>query len=258
MYSLRLNISSTDVPKDQWVLSRRFHAFIFHSIQRQDPQLSEWLHSRKERQLFGTYLSFKTGDFFVRTPIKEIVQCLQQSLLSQMSIDLKSWSTRIQRMTCERITSEELLSKVSSKITFDFLTPTTFYQWGNYFPMPDLQRLFSSGLKSFQLTDNQGIGWQEIEPLIKELRVENLSVSTERVDFGSFKVIGFRGTLAFTTKFLSLEDQRRLWLLASYGSMIGFGYKTAWGLGQTKLRELSTIRDDQTLDTNKKAFTKGG
>lgn len=48
-----------------------------------------------------------------------------------------------------------------------------------------------------------------------------------------FNIVGFQGHLVLNTRSLEPEEQFFIWQLAVYGSLMGFGYKTAWGLGQT-------------------------
>lgn len=242
MYQLRLSFKLGSKVKNRWILSRRLHGFILRMIQSQDPQLSERLHNRTDRQIFSIYSSFHEGELCVQTPSEEVIHCLQKAFLSQATIDLKDWKGWIQEIRCHRFTREDLLRDFSSKITFQFHTPTTFYQWGNYYPMPELQRLFASGAKSFEMDGNPLVPWEEIEPLTRKIRIEHLAITTQRADFGKFKVVGFCGTLAFSLKALSREEQKRMWLLAAYGSLMGFGYKTAWGLGQTSIKERSHFR----------------
>lgn len=237
MYQLCLSVKPRSEVKNRWVLSRRLHGFILRMIKMQDPQLSEWLHNRKDRQFFSCHSSFQEKEWYIQTPSREIVRCLQQSFLSHPIIDLRDWTGEIQEIHCYSYTVKDMLQNFSPKVTFQFHTPTTFYQWGNYYPMPELQRLFASGAKSYEMDGNIPIPWEEIEPLTRKIRIEHLSITTQRADFGKFKVVGFCGTLAFSLKALSVEEQKKMWLLANYGSLMGFGYKTAWGLGQTSIRE---------------------
>lgn len=254
MYQLCVDVQPMSKVKKRWVLSRRLHGFILRMIQDQDAILSEWLHNRKDRQIFSVHSSFQEGKISIQTPSKEVIQCLQKSLLSTSMVDLKNWKGKVQEVHCHQITRDDLLKDFSSKVTFRFQTPTTFYQWGNYYPMPELQRLFSSGVKSFEMDGNSPIPWEEIEPLTRKIRIEHLSVTTQRADFDKFKVIGFCGTLACSLKALSHEEQKLMWLLAVYGSLMGIGYKTAWGLGQVSVKERSDFRTPCALDFERGLF----
>lgn len=242
MYQLHLRVRSESKANNRWILSRRLHGFILRMIQNKDPQLSEWLHNRKDRQIFSIHASFQEGELCIQTPSKEVISSLQQSLLHQSTVVLRDWKGWIQEIHCHQITQEDLFQDFSSKITFQFHTPTTFYQWGNYYPIPELQRLFASGAKSYEMVGNPKVPWEEIEPLTRKVRIEHLAITTQRADFGKFKVVGFCGTLALSLKALSFEEQKLMWLLATYGSLMGFGYKTAWGLGQTSIEEQSHFR----------------
>jgi CRISPR-associated endoribonuclease Cas6 len=239
MYQLNISLASKTKPQNTWVLARRLHAFVLHSIQSQDPNLSQALHDRKDRQLFSIHPGFKVGAISVRTPNKDVVKCLQSALLEEDLIDLNDWKGKIQALHCESMTLNDVMRDFSTKITFHFITPTTFYQWGNYYPLPELQRLFSSGAKSLAIAEHYVVDWAQIEPLLRKIRVEDLHLSTKRVNFGTFNVVGFEGKMVINSKALPIEDQQLIWKLAAYGSLMGFGYKTAWGLGQTQLKELS-------------------
>lgn len=233
MYLLHLTVQSSSKPFGPGIITRRLHAYILDAIQQRNPELSQMIHDRKERQIFSVY--FNHHKITIHSPSREVIQCLQQNVLYNDQINLIAWKGTIQEAYAQSFPVDEIMKRFSSNFTLKFLTPTTFYQYGNYYPLPELNRLFSSASKVLEMCEDQVISATELESFTRKIRVEHASIKTHRVDFGKFNVIGFSGTLMLNIKALSLEEQHLVWKLAVYGSMMGFGYKTAWGLGQTKL-----------------------
>ncbi|MBA4601745.1 CRISPR system precrRNA processing endoribonuclease RAMP protein Cas6 [Thermoactinomyces mirandus] len=238
MYRLCLKVNTSYRGNAVGVLSKRFHAFVLQSIQRESPSLSQRLHDSKERQTFSTRLMPVSGEVWVNTPDREIVACLQRHWLDLPDIDLIDWKGTIQELHCQTFSEVLIAEKFSPGFTLHFLSPTTFYQRGNYYPLPELKRLFSSASKAYKLCTGKKVNWDELEPLIRKIRIEQLTLATERVSFGNFNLVGFKGKMAMSTKALPTEEQHLVWQLVAYGALMGFGYKTAWGLGQTLLDPL--------------------
>jgi CRISPR/Cas system endoribonuclease Cas6 (RAMP superfamily) len=128
-----------------------------------------------------------------------------------------------------------MLNTFTEKFTLRFITLTTFYQYGNYYPLPELNRLLSSASKVMVIVEGVEIGKQQLETMTRMIRIEFANIKTERMSFGKFNIIGFCGDLSLPLKALPKEDQDVVWKLVNYGTMMGFGYKTAWGLGRTQL-----------------------
>ncbi|RAL26706.1 hypothetical protein DL897_01250 [Thermoflavimicrobium daqui] len=240
MHRLHLLIKANHKSTGVGILTRRLHAFILESIQQANPQLSQYLHDCKERQSFATY--FGNGEIFVHSPDFSVVHSLQRKLLEDSLIDLIHWKGIVQSLHSQHYTKEQIMQQITNKFTLRFLTPTTFYQQGNYYPLPELVRLFCSAAKVLDMCEELAIPRNEIEVWVRKIRIEYASFVTDRVDFGKFNVIGFRGTLTLNLKALPRKEKELLWRLAVYGSMMGFGYKTAWGLGQTRLEPFCYTR----------------
>lgn len=135
-----------------------------------------------------------------------------------------------------------MMSRYHDSFTIRFLTPTTFYQSANYYPLPELGRLFSSAAKVLAMCESLTLLRDEIDQVVRKIRLEHVDISTQRVRFGSFQVIGFCGSITCNLKALPVDQQLLYWRLAVYGLLMGFGYKTAWGLGQAELIPQSKSR----------------
>jgi CRISPR-associated endoribonuclease Cas6 len=237
MYRLHLQVYSKSYFSGVGVLTKRLHALILEGIQQVNPSLSQQLHDGKERQAFSTY--FMPNEIIISSILLEVIQSLQQRFLLNDQIDLGRWKGIVQEMHLYHFTQEDIIHQFSDKLTLQFLTPTTFYQQGNYYPLPELTRLFVSANKLMVTIENLDIPRSELEQSVRKIRIEYASIATERVDFGKFSVIGFTGNLALNLKALPPTEQALFWKLAVYGSLMGFGYKTAWGLGQARIKPFS-------------------
>lgn len=241
MYRLQLIVHPKGAD-DIGVISKRLHGFIFKAIQRIDPDLSAALHDRKDRQLFSVYPLLKKKEIRIHSPEKNVISCLQQYFLQDPQIDINDWKGEVQEVKSRYFSTEKIDQAFSSRFTLRFLTPTTFYQWGNYYPLPELQRLFSSAIKIYEICGYRDIQWEELEFFIRKMRIEHVSVTTHRVNFGKFNIIGFRGSLTLNMKELPPEKQKQIWRMVVYTSLMGFGYKTAWGMGQTRLEPFEDLQ----------------
>jgi CRISPR-associated endoribonuclease Cas6 len=222
------------------VISKRFHAFVLSVIQQVDPVFSNFLHQRKERQLF----SFLLGQHLIsiRTSSLELVSRLQQGFLALTEIDLHDWIGRVQEIHYHHVDEHEVMRRFSNNVRMNFITPTTFYQSGNYYPLPELHRVLNSANKVYEMSGYNAISSEQINTFAREIKIEQVTLETHRVRFGDFTVVGFCGKMDLSFHSLSYVEQQEAWRLLSYGAFMGIGYKTAWGLGQTHLKPLRNLR----------------
>lgn len=155
---------------------------------------------------------------------------MQQSCLTHDQIELGDWRGEIQETQLTCYTDEEIMEQFASKFTLQFITPTTFYQSGNYYPLPDPSLLFLSACK---ITHTGVIDFPYTT--VRTVKINYADIRTVTIDFEKFQAIAFVGKMTLNTNKLPLADQQWLWKLAYHGSIMGFGYKTAWGMGQVKL-----------------------
>lgn len=167
---------------------------------------------------------------------KEVVLSLQQTLLDHHVLDLQDWKATIIEVQTRKVTTQEMDASYCEKCTLHFITPTTFYQYGNYYPLPELNRLLGSAAKLVAIVDEWEIEKHQIEDWARNIIIESVEIKTERVSFGSFQIIGFCGKMTISQKKLSKADQSIVWRLIQYGALMGFGYKTAWGLGRVEVQ----------------------
>lgn len=236
MFRLQLHVKAlSDRMKyiEPGVMTKRFHAFLLLVIHKIDPDLSQYLHERKSRQLFSFFIN--RDQIMVHSPNKQVIQCLLQGLMNLSLIHLRDWRGKIQEIHCKHIMEKDISNAFSNYLTLYFLTPTTFYQSGNYYPLPELNRLLKSANKAYEMCENYAVPADIINTIAQTIRIEQVSLETKKVHFDKFKVLGFHGRMDMNLKALTPTDQQTAWKLFVYGSLMGIGYKTAWGLGQTRL-----------------------
>ncbi|MCH5584618.1 CRISPR system precrRNA processing endoribonuclease RAMP protein Cas6 [Shimazuella sp. AN120528] len=238
MYTLTLTLKLLRKKEITGVHYRRLHAFVLGLIKLSDPALSKEIHGRKDRQIFS--ISYEKEKIRIYTPSKRIISCLQQALLDRHQVDLFDWQAKILQVAANFTTPEEIQNKFCEKFILRFITPTTFYQYGNYYPLPELNRLLSSASKVMEIVEGVEIDKHQLETMVRMIRIESANIKTERVSFGKFNIIGFCGDITLQCKVFPKEDQYVVWKLVNYGAMMGFGYKTAWGLGRANLISTSS------------------
>ncbi|SHF23953.1 CRISPR-associated endoribonuclease Cas6 [Seinonella peptonophila] len=236
MYRLQLHIrvGQNIVPQIQpGVMTKRFHAFIFSVIQRIDPQFAVDLHNRKKRQLFSFFID--EDRILIHSPNKRVIQCLQQGLFEVERIDLRDWKGRIQEMHCKQIHESDIEAAFSTYVTLHFLTPTTFCHGKIYYPLPELYRVFTSANKAYEMATDLMVPPEQLQAIAYRIRIDYLNLQSKQVNFDSFRINGFTGKLELSLKTLTDQEQQLAWKLLVYGSLMGIGYKTAWGMGQTRI-----------------------
>lgn len=241
MYQLTLQIkpASPKQPKIiPGILTKRFHACILDAIRKQNPVLSSFLHQSKQRQQFSFYA--QGSQIIVCSPNKGVIRTLQDHWQSGVEINLHHWKAIVQQVEARYLSLSEIKSKYQSSVNLRFLTPTTFYQDGNYYPLPELNRLLLSANKIYPMIDQPMLSLEQINGMVRQIRIEQVAIQSQRVHFGKFSIIGFQGKLELNLKALLPDEQIHAWMLFSLGALLGFGYKTAWGLGQTRLFPLES------------------
>jgi CRISPR-associated endoribonuclease Cas6 len=215
------------------VLTKRFHAFIFSVLKEANPELADQLHERKQRQMFSFCVD--RNHICIHSPEEQVIQALVQGLLQVEQIDLLSWKGKIQEIHWQKIREADVKATISTYVNLHFLTPTTFFHGSIYYPLPELYRLLTSANKAYEMYTGSMAPQEKLITLTDQIRIENFQLKTKRVNFEKIRILGFCGRLDLNLKALSKEDQTLAWKLLVYGSLMGFGYKTAWGLGQTRM-----------------------
>ncbi|SHF37500.1 CRISPR-associated endoribonuclease Cas6 [Seinonella peptonophila] len=236
MYRLQLHVKANrncSQRMEPGVLTKRFHAFIFSVIQRIDPQFAADLHSRKQRQLFSFLM--EQDQIVIHSPNQQFIQCLQQGLFELEQINLRDWKGKIQEVHFYQITEAEIEATFSTYVTLHFITPTTFCHGDIDYPLPELYRVLTSANKAYELSTNLMVPQEKISSIADRIRIKHVQIETKQVSFHSFRVMGFTGKLELSLKTLTDQEQRLAYNLLVYGALMGIGYKTGWGLGQTRI-----------------------
>jgi CRISPR-associated endoribonuclease Cas6 len=127
-----------------------------------------------------------------------------------------------------------LMQKASpdSRVTLQFLSPTSFRSGGTQDLLPRPERVFGSLFEAWQafapvLLDPT---LAEVFPLI---RVSAYELRTELIHFARYKVIGFKGHVTYTyPREVDALTRQALNALADFAFFAGVGYKTTMGMGQ--------------------------
>lgn len=118
-------------------------------------------------------------------------------------------------------------------VTLNFLTPTTF-RFGRFeqpFPLP--RQVFGSLLALWDAFSPHPIG--QLKELFEEVVIlTNWKGETRRVEFGSYRTVGFIGRFSYTVAEKLPELSRLLGLLAEFAFYAGVGWQTTHGLGQVR------------------------
>lgn len=122
----------------------------------------------------------------------------------------------------------------NTKMTLDFITPTSFKVSGVQSLFPDPKLVFSSLLRRWNAFSETKLPEEHIKSFAS-IKVSNYDLHTELVHFSKYKMIGFKGRTEFELpKDLDESFQRVVNALADFAPYAGVGVKTTMGMGQTR------------------------
>ena len=123
-----------------------------------------------------------------------------------------------------------------ARVTLQFLSPTSFRAGDVQDILPKPERVFGSLFNA----------WQAFSPITLDptladafamLRVSDYELRTELIHFTRYKIIGFKGRVAYTCpRGADATVRRAINALADFSCFAGVGYKTTMGLGQPTRR----------------------
>lgn len=127
-----------------------------------------------------------------------------------------------------------LVQKASpeGRATLQFLSPTSFRTGDVQDVLPRPERVFGSLFEAWQAFAPVPLdpALAEVFPLI---RLSAYELRTELIHFARYKVIGFKGRVAYTyPRHLNAPTRQALNALADFAFFAGVGYKTTMGMGQ--------------------------
>jgi CRISPR-associated endoribonuclease Cas6 len=249
--------------------SKGLHAWFLQQIGQFDPKLSQLLHDEQEQKAFT--LSFLEGKLM---PYGKQLQIYQQeqynwliTILSASVINwLKDWlksmpnQIKLKDITLEIKSLKIALpptsyldltqSRLNSKLTLSFLSPTTFRRKGHHFPLPLPQNVFHSYLRRWLNFSGQNIdsesflNWIENEVIISRHQLESLKI----VGAKGGTITAFLGAVEYNLTHQGKQNQNFLQLysiLGQFAPYCGTGHKTTFGLGKTRLGWLITPNSQQ-------------
>lgn len=119
-------------------------------------------------------------------------------------------------------------------ITFYFITPTTFRSGRFEQPFPSPKLIFGSLSALWDTFSPHPIG--NLKEIVEETVVlTNWKGETRRVDFGSYRTVGFVGKFTYRVAERIPELNRLLGLLSEFAFYSGVGWQTTHGMGQVRV-----------------------
>src|SRR5262249_27085762 len=127
-----------------------------------------------------------------------------------------------------------LMQKASpdSRVTLQFLSPTSFRSGDVQDLLPRPERVFGSLFEAWQ-----AFAPVPLDPTLAEMfpliRVSAYELRTELIHFARYKMIGFKGHITYTyPRQVDASTRQTFNALADFPFFAGVGYKTTMGMGQ--------------------------
>jgi len=237
------------------------HAWFLHQVRNSDPQLSAYLHDEQSEKAFAISplignLEQKDKKFFI---VDNDIYTWTISALSKPLCDwLKTWCNNYPS-TLNLSTGRFLIEKISitlsattynllwsmplsklSCFTLTFLSSTCFRHKQHHLPLPIPYNIFHSYLRRWNhfapevFPQEAFLKWIEQVVYITNYDLTCTKIAVAKQGF----VTGFIGNVEFgiNRKVLQNEDfERLLFALIQLAPYCSTGYKSAFGLGQTRL-----------------------
>ena len=259
LVTLRVELVAVNSKELTLHYTQALHAWFLRQIQQIDPDLSQQLHDNPENKAFT--ISRLQGDlllinrqvqisrgkryyFLISALSKAVVDCLKKWLKNySKSISVHNVSFTIEQIVVEHqpTTYKKLITDLGKqKFTFSFISPTCFRRQGHDFPFPLPYNLFDSYLRRWNYFTEQTydthdfLAWIENYVVVIRHQLQTCQVPAGKRGF----LTGFTGAieLKLTKEGLKNKDYYCLFsALGKYASYCGTGYKTTFGLGQTRL-----------------------
>jgi CRISPR-associated endoribonuclease Cas6 len=232
LYRIFLNVHIPRSLRKPGIFTRQLHGYILRMIEQTDKPLASELHDQKDRQSFSLYVDPKGEGIFVSCLNKQVARALQLAWYNTLELQTPLLTTKIHQIDTQFISFDDLNFK-EDRLRLRFLSPTTFYQYGKYYPLPEPQRIFSSAMKTFNQSvyAAEPLVWEDILHIVQEMVIADVNIHSTVVSFEKFLIQGFLGRIEFRLHRLTTEQKRKVWMLARILEIVGVGNKTAWGLG---------------------------
>jgi CRISPR-associated endoribonuclease Cas6 len=239
------------------------HGLLFEALRRYDPAVAAELHAADDDRPFtlsGILTDLPRRDGRLHIPAERRVE-FRVGLLGDAVIEpvLGAFGSLVESRTPLRLGSAQavvaallfhpgshplvrattypaLLQRAAEtpRLALHFLSPTSFRAGDVQEILPRPERVFGSLLRTWQMFAPVPLD-PALEAALPAIRVSEYELRTELVHFGRYKVIGFKGRVAFTCPpQADAVTRRALNALADFAFFAGVGYKTTMGLGQVR------------------------
>ena len=237
------------------------HGFVFNILKRASPELASNLHHLGEPKPFCISpllegYELKGGCSYIRASevVTFKISLLTEELLTAaiaaffnpmaegeiLSLSRKPVTVNSINMCPTDIDSFTSFDKLfreahpETKVTLEFLTPTSFRGDGIQTLFPEPRLVFSSLLRRWNTYSEVKI-LEEYAETFPSIKVANYNLRTELVNFSKYKIVGFKGRVEYELPEDASEGfLREVNALADFASYSGVGAKTTMGMGQVQ------------------------
>jgi CRISPR-associated endoribonuclease Cas6 len=237
---------------------REAHALFLDLVRRADPALAESLHAARGDKpftvaLLPSYVKIggKSGDAMRFTAFEpRLARLLAENVLPNFprEIRLGNMHFTVGAPLTDRATHPWAgisdaralanlwfapATRVDTRITLQFLTPTAHRQIHRTILFPHAVQLWGGWLRAWNTSAQPAFEDDLIAQIEQNVALSRYELKTEVADFGAFREAGWVGHATFTC----FSKERALWrvlnLLADFAFYCGTGYKTTQGMGVT-------------------------
>jgi CRISPR-associated endoribonuclease Cas6 len=272
--TLSLTASANSILPDNYTIG--LHAWFLHQVRDNNPQLSAYLHDGQAEKPFAisplqgqfqtnaTNLQVIAGNIYTWS-IAALCQSLSQWCdrwlsLPPQTMEICNASFRIDSIavtlpptTYTQLWAESLPRQRNFSLTF--LTPTSFRHKGHHLPLPIPENIFHSYLRRWNsfapqsFNQDSFLAWVDENIFVLYYNLTCAKTAVGKKDFVTGFTefaTGFTGTVEFGINYRAKNNpdfERLLYALIRLAPYCSTGYKTTFGLGQTRLgaREVENI-----------------
>jgi CRISPR-associated endoribonuclease Cas6 len=237
LFEITFHIKIPKHLQDQGVFTKQLHGYLLNKIKDYSAPLSKEIHDNQQRQKIALFLMDK--GIKVGTDNRVIEQVLLAVITEGTVITTPSFQGEVTAITSRDFPLITKVKQSFNKVKVNFESPTTFSQYGKYYPLPETQRIFSSALKVYNriAPEEKKSDWEDVLPILHGLIIGKVKVETRLVTFNKYKINGYVGYVEYILKQLTEDEKLLIQNLFLCMQVMGVGSKTAMGLGKVSIEK---------------------
>lgn len=224
---------------------QQVHGLLYNLLSSEEHKIADKIHDKYEIKpitasiiksvpcLRFTFLQKEIADVFLRACLKAKNFPLK---LGKQEINSDKVITTGNNKLSDHCKYKDMLGNDKKNFEMKFITPTTFRKGKLNHPLPDLEAMFKSLIRKWNLFSGFEYNQEEILNYVdKYMAIKRHDIHSDIVKYKDHMQIGFVGSLEIMIFDDNIEMRKKIQSLVEFSYYAGVGYKTTMGMGQVVL-----------------------